>query len=118
MEKAINMSERKFATANLPQVRPVSLLSIFITVCIGAALVAFLSYEILKKHKERYALLSVQEKLEQQVTHLKKRNLWLRKEKDALLSDPVRIEKEARSLLGYTRAEEVPYEKYKFYIKE
>ncbi len=108
MEKTMNASERK----------PVSLISIFITVCIGVALVAFLSYEILKKQNERYALLSVQEKLEQQVTHLKKRNLWLRKEKDALLSDPVRIEKEARSLLGYTRAEEVPYEKYKFNIKE
>lgn len=108
MEKTMNVSERK----------PVSLISIFITVCIGVALVAFLSYEILKKHKERYALLSVQEKHEQQVTHLKKRNMWLRKEKDALLSDPVRIEKEARSLLGYTRAGEVSYEKYKFNIKE
>ncbi|HHT9125879.1 MAG TPA: FtsB family cell division protein [Candidatus Brocadiia bacterium] len=116
MEETIN--EGKFATSNQHQARPVSLLPIFITVCIGVALIAFLSYQILKKHKERNALLAVQKELEEQVTHLKKRNLWLRKEKDALLSDPVRIEKEARTQLGYTRAEEIPYEKHKFNIKE
>ena len=105
MEKAMNVSKGKF-------------LSLLITVCVGIALVVFLSYEILKRHTERRTLLSKQEELEKQLTHLKKRNLWLRKEKDALLEDPVRIEKEARSQLGYTRAEEVPYEKYKFNIKE
>lgn len=105
MEKAVNANENK-------------LLSLFITICIGAVLVAFLSYEILKRHKERYALLSQQRKLEQQLTHLKKRTLWLGRENDALLSDPVRIEAEARTQLGYTRAEEIPYKKYKFNIKE
>jgi cell division protein FtsB len=105
MEKAMNMSER-------------SPLSLIITIGIGVALVAFLSYTILKRHKEHSTLLSRQEKHERQFTHLKKRNHWLRKEKAALLSDPVRIEKEARSQLGYTRPEEIPYKKYKFNIKE
>lgn len=93
-------------------------LPLIITLCIGIALVAFLSYGILNRHKERCELLSRHERLERQLLSLKERNLWLKKEKDALASDPVRIEREARMQLGYTRPEEIPYKKHEFLIKE
>ena len=105
MEKAMNFGGRKAV-------------SLLIAIGIGVALIAFFSYEILKRHKEHSALLAVQEKLEKQLIIQKKKNQWFRKEKDALVQDPVRIEKEARTQLGYTRAEEVPYKKYKFNVKE
>ncbi len=93
-------------------------LSLLILIGIGIALVAFLSYEVFNRYEEHRVLLSRQEKLQQQLTRLEKRNSWLKKEKDALLSDPVRIEREARNQLGYTRPEEIPYKKYKFKVKE
>ncbi|MGR3311444.1 MAG: FtsB family cell division protein [Candidatus Brocadiales bacterium] len=93
-------------------------LSLLILIGIGIALVAFLSYKVFNRYEEHRALSFQQEELQQRLTLLEKRNSWLKKEKNALLSDPVRIEREARNQLGYTRPEEIPYKKYRFNVKE
>lgn len=84
---------------------------------ITSSVVIFFSWTISKTRQERVRMLEVKKALEKQATRLEAENIRLENEYSALKKDPVRIEKEARELLGYTGADEVIYEKYRFRIK-
>ncbi len=89
------------------------LLMVFITSCV----VILFSSIISKTRHERIRMLETKRALEKHVAQLEAVNSVLEKEYSALKSDPVRIEKEARELLGYTGEDEVLYERYHFRIK-
>lgn len=88
-------------------------LLILITSCI----VILFSSIISKTRQDRVHMLEVKKKLEKQAKHFEAENAGLEREYAALREDPVRIEKEARELLGYTKPDEIFYEKYNFRIK-
>ncbi|MBE7444875.1 MAG: septum formation initiator family protein [Planctomycetia bacterium] len=88
-------------------------LIVFITSCV----VVLFSSIITKTRHERILMLETRKILENHASQLEAENLRLGNEYSALKNDPVRIEKEARELLGYTGAEEVFYKKYNFRIK-
>jgi cell division protein FtsB len=110
---------------NAPQgsVRPASsgnnnyfakfILMVFVTSCI----VILFSSIISKTRQERIRILEAKKMLEKQAARLEEENSMLENEYSALKNDPVRIEKEARELLGYVGIDEVFYEKYNFRIK-
>lgn len=62
-------------------------------------------------------MLETKKVLDKHVAQLEAVNSGLEKEYSALKSDPVRIEKEAREILGYIGIDEVFYEKYNFRIR-
>lgn len=88
-----------------------------VMVSITSCVVILFSSIISKTRQERIHMLEIKKVLEKQASQLEAVNLELEKEYSALKSDPVRIEKEARELLGYTGKDEVFYEKYRFRIK-
>jgi len=89
------------------------ILMVFITSCI----VILFSSIISKTRQERIHMLEAKKMLEKHAVRLEAENSKLENEYSALKNDPVRIEKEARELLGYTGTDEVFYEKYNFHIK-
>lgn len=88
-------------------------LLILITSCI----VILFSWIISKTRQDRVHMLEVKKKLEKQAKQLEAENTGLEREYAALREDPVRVEKEARELLGYTKPDEIFYERYNFRIK-
>jgi cell division protein FtsB len=88
-------------------------LLILITSCI----VILFSSIISKTRQDRVHMLEVKKRLEKQAKHLEAENAGLEREYSALREDPVRIEKEARELLGYMKPDEIFYKKYNFRIK-
>ncbi|TVM00675.1 MAG: hypothetical protein CV087_12835 [Candidatus Brocadia sp. WS118] len=88
-------------------------LMVFITSCV----VILFSWTISKTRQERIRMLEAKNMLERQSVRLEAENLRLENEYSALKKDPVRIEKEARELLGYSGADEIIYKKYHFRIK-
>lgn len=86
---------------------------VFITSCV----VILFSSLITKTRQERIRMLETKKILERHASRLEAENLRLENEYSALKSDPVRIEKGARELLGYTGVDEIFYEKYNFRIK-
>lgn len=86
---------------------------VFITACV----VILFSWIISKTRQERIRMLEAKKVLEKQATRLEAENLRLENEYLALKKDPVRIEKEARELLGFTGTDEIIYKKYNFRIK-
>lgn len=88
-------------------------LMVFITSCV----VILFSSIISKTRQERISMLETKKSLENHASRLEAENFKLGNEYSALKNDPVRIEKEARELLGYTGTDEVFYKKYNFRIK-
>ncbi len=88
-------------------------LLILVTSCI----VMLFSSLISKTRQDRLHMLDVQKKLKKQAEYLEAENTRLEREYSALREDPVRIEKEARELLGYMKPDEIFYEKYNFRVK-
>ncbi len=88
-------------------------LMVFITSCV----VILFSSIITKTRQERIRMLETKKILDNHASRLETENFRLGNEYAALKNDPVRIEKEARELLGYTGADEVFYKKYNFRIK-
>lgn len=88
-------------------------LIVFITSCV----VILFSSLISKTRHERIRMLETKKILEKHASRLEAENFRLENEYSALKNDPVRIEKEARELLGYTGTDEVFYKKYNFHIK-
>ena len=88
-------------------------LMVFVTSCV----VILFSWIISKTRQDRIHMLEAKKMLEKQATRLEAEKFRLEGEYSALKNDPVRVEKEARELLGYAGADEVFYEKYNFHIK-
>ncbi len=88
-------------------------LMVFVTSCV----VILFSSIISNARQERFSMLEAKKVLEKQASRLEAENLRLEGEYSALKNDPVRIEKEARELLGYAGVDEVFYQKYNFRIK-
>ncbi len=84
---------------------------------ITACVVILFSPIISKTRQERIHMLEAKKMLEKQAARLDAENSKLENEYSALKNDPVRIEKEARELFGYTGIDEVFYKKYHFHIK-
>lgn len=88
-------------------------LMVFVTSCV----VILFSWIISKTRQERIHMLEAKKILEKQAARLEAEKFLLENEYSALKNDPVRIEKEARELFGYTGADEVFYEKHNFRIR-
>lgn len=86
-------------------------------VSITSCVVILFSSIISKTRQERIQILETKKVLEKQAARLEAENAQLENEYSALKNDPVRIEKEARELLGYIGTDEVFYEKYNFRIR-
>lgn len=78
-----------------------------ILVFITSGVIIFFSWTISKIRQDRVRMLEVKKVLEKQATRLEAENLRLENEYSALKKDPVRIEKEAREVLGYTGSDEI-----------
>ena len=89
-----------------------------ITFCIAASIVIIFSVIVTKKREERRTLEAKQKYLAEKIDDLKKGNDKLRLKKEALVNDPIEIEREARESHGYIKPGEVTYKKYNFDIKE
>lgn len=87
-----------------------------VTFSITASLIIVFSLIITQKREERRTLESRQKLLAEKVDRLRDENERLRKENDALVNDPVQIEREARDNYGYTKPGEITYKKLKFNI--
>ncbi|MFQ5964283.1 MAG: septum formation initiator family protein [Candidatus Scalinduaceae bacterium] len=88
------------------------------TFSIVVSIVIIFSAIVTQKREERRVLEAKQRYLAEKITFLKKKNLELKKEKEALVKDPIQIEREARERFGYINPGEVAYKKYKFSISE
>lgn len=88
------------------------------TFSIVASIIIIFSVIVTQKREERRALETKQKELAVKVDYLKEKNEKLKKENDALVNDPIQIEREARDNYGYTKEGEVTYKKYKFNISE
>jgi len=88
------------------------------TFSIVASIIIIFSVIVTQKREERRAFEANQKELAEKVDSLSKINEKLRKENEALVDDPIQIEREARDNYGYTREGEVTYKKYKFNISE
>lgn len=84
---------------------------------ITSCVVILFSSIISKTRQERIHMLEAKKMLEKQAFRLDAENFKLKNEYSALKNDPVRIEKEARELFGYTGIDEVFYEKHTFHMK-
>ncbi|MFN3532713.1 MAG: FtsB family cell division protein [Candidatus Brocadia sp.] len=86
-------------------------------VSITSCVVILFSSIISKTRQERIQMLETKKVLEKQEARLVAENSQLENEYSALKNDPVRIEKEARELLGYIGTDEIFYERYNFRIR-
>ncbi|MDR4509833.1 MAG: septum formation initiator family protein [Candidatus Brocadiaceae bacterium] len=86
-------------------------------VLITSSVVILFSSLISKSRQERLRLEEAEKTLEKQYARLRTENKQLNLEYPALLTDPVRIEQEAREKLGYTGPDEIVYPKYSFRVK-
>ncbi|OQY99536.1 MAG: hypothetical protein B6D35_08995 [Candidatus Brocadia sp. UTAMX2] len=110
-EPSLSEEKSRYADGN-PYFRKFVLI-VFMT----ASIVIFFSWVISKTRQERIRMLETKTALEEQAARLEAENSRLENEYAALKKDPLRIEKEARELLGYTGDGEIVYEKYRFRIK-
>jgi cell division protein FtsB len=90
----------------------------FITFCMVVVVVIVFSSIVTQKRDKRRTLEIRQETLVEKIAFFKKRNYELEKENDALINDPIQIEREARESFGYIKPGETTYRKYKFSISE
>ncbi len=89
-----------------------------VTFCIVGSIVIVFSAVVTKKREDRRTLESMHKELAEKVASLNKKNSDLKKKNDALVNDPIEIEREARNEHGYIKSGEVTFKKYKFDIKE
>ncbi|ODS33123.1 MAG: putative septum formation initiator [Candidatus Scalindua rubra] len=89
-----------------------------ITFSIVVSIIIVFSVIVTQKRDERKTLEAKKNELAKTVDFLKEKNVRLKKENDALVNDPIQIEREARENYGYIKPGEVTYKKYKFNISE
>jgi hypothetical protein len=80
-----------------------------------AVIVSF-SIVIAKKRSEMKTALAKKRVLQKELVLLSKKNIELHELRDALVYDPVQVEKEAREQLGYGKPEEKSYKTYNFRV--
>ncbi|MCP4268984.1 MAG: hypothetical protein GY777_25995 [Candidatus Brocadiaceae bacterium] len=88
------------------------------TFSIIVSIIIVFSFVVTQKREERRAIEVRQKALSIKVDSLRKETERLRKENVALVSDPIQIEREARDRYGYTKPDEITYEKHRFNISE
>lgn len=88
------------------------------TFSIVVSIIIIFSAIVTQKREGRRTLEARQEYLAEKVAYFKKKNSELKKEADALLNDPIQIEREARESFGFINPGEVAYKKYRFSISE
>ncbi|MCQ4574281.1 MAG: septum formation initiator family protein [Candidatus Brocadiales bacterium] len=93
-------------------------IAFMVPLALTLAIIVCFSIAIARKHSELKTVLARNAVLEKEVTLLKKKNLELHTLRDALVYDPVQVEKEAREQLGYGKPKEKVYKKRNFRIVE
>jgi cell division protein FtsB len=88
------------------------------TFSIVVSIIIIFSFVVTQKREERRALEVRQKALTRKVDYLRAETERLKKEKIALVNDPIQIEREARDHYGYTKPDEITYKKNKFNISE
>ncbi|KHE92798.1 MAG: septum formation initiator family protein [Candidatus Scalindua rubra] len=88
------------------------------TFSIVTSIIIIFSVTITQKREERRALETTQKLLAEKVDFLRIENKRLKEENNALVNDPIQVEREARDNYGYTKEGETTYKKYKFNISE
>ncbi len=86
-------------------------ISFVIPLALTLGIIVAFSVVIAKKRSELKTVLARQGVLEKEVALLKKKNMELHRLRDALVYDPVQVEKEAREQLGYGSPQEKLYNK-------
>lgn len=89
-----------------------------ITFCIVVSLVIIFSAVVTQKREKRRNLESELKTLSEEVASAKKKNFALKRETEAILNDPIQIERAARDDFGYVKPGETVYKKYRFEISE
>ena len=88
------------------------------TFSIATSIIIIFSVIVTQKREERRALEVTQKLLAEKVDSLRIENKRLKEENNALVNDPIQVEREARDNYGYTKEGETIYKKYKFNISE
>ena len=88
------------------------------TFSIATSIIIIFSVIVTQKREERRALEVTQKLLAEKVDSLRIENKRLKEENNALVNDPIQVEREARDNYGYTKEGETIYNKYKFNISE
>ncbi|MDR4503847.1 MAG: septum formation initiator family protein [Candidatus Scalindua sp.] len=89
-----------------------------ITFCIVVSLVIIFSAVVTQKREKRRNLESELKTLSEEVASAKKKNFLLKQETEAIVNDPIQIERAAREDFGYVKPGEIIYKKYKFELSE
>ncbi len=84
-------------------------ISFIVPLALVMAIIIGFSVIIANKRSELRKVEAKKAALEEEVARLKKRNLELHTLRDALVYDPVQVEKEAREQLGYGKQDEKAY---------
>lgn len=103
------------------EIKPVGknpFISFVVIFLLATAVVVSFSFIISRRHTEMREILAKKKLLEGELSLAQKKNMELHRLRDALLYDPVQIEKEAREQLGYKMPDEVIYKRYDFPVKE
>ncbi|MCP5003772.1 MAG: septum formation initiator family protein [Planctomycetes bacterium] len=89
-----------------------------ITFCILVTIVIVFSAIVTQKREKRRNLESELKTLSDKVASAKKKNSKLKQEAEAVVGNPIQIERIAREDFGFTRQGEILYKKYKFELSE
>ncbi len=89
-----------------------------ITFCILVTIVIVFSAIVTQKREKRRNLESELKTLSDKVASAKKKNSKLKQETEAVVGNPIQIERIAREDFGFTRQGEILYKKYKFELSE
>lgn len=90
--------------------------SFIIPLVLAMTVIVCFSIVIAKKRSEMKMALTKERALEKELSLLSKKNMELHELRDALVYDPVQVEKEAREQLGYGKSEEKSYKTYNFRV--
>lgn len=91
-------------------------ISFIVPLALTMAIIVSFSIVIAKKRSEMKTALAKKEVLEKELALLREKNMELHKLRDALVYDPVQVEKEAREQLGYGKPKEKLYKAYNFRV--
>ncbi|MFQ5863498.1 MAG: septum formation initiator family protein [Candidatus Brocadiales bacterium] len=91
-------------------------ISFIVPLIMAMVVIVCFSTVIAKKRSEMNLAFAKKQTLEEELVLLRTKNMELHKLKDALVFDPVQVEKEAREQLGYGRPKEKFYKKYNFRV--
>jgi len=100
----------------LEEVTKKQFISFIVPLVLAMAVIVSFSIVIAKKRSEMKTALAKKRVLQKELALLSKKNIELHELRDALVYDPVQVEKEAREQLGYGKPEEKSYKTYNFRV--